>query len=248
MSKLKNVILACVLTGGCLTANATVNIDRTRVVFVSEGDKASTVLNLKNYSETEPYLAQTWITDTNGRKENLPLTVVPPIQRMEPGSQSVVTLKALPAAKKLPQDRETLFMFNVRGIPPKVKEANVLLIALQTEVKLFFRPASLKKLAKEMGHPWQEKTIFRIKDKQLEAVNPTPFYVVLLTARPSVKGAEISAFKSVTIAPYASEVIGGNAGLYGAGPVFTYINDWGGRVDMQYRCDGTSCTIDSKKA
>ncbi|WP_223346554.1 fimbria/pilus periplasmic chaperone, partial [Escherichia coli] len=43
-------------------------------------------------------------------------------------------------------DRESLFYYNVREIPPKSGKANTLQIALQTRIKLFWRPKALEKV------------------------------------------------------------------------------------------------------
>lgn len=58
-----------------------------------------------------------------------------------------VKIQGLPDIHKLPADRESIFYFNVREIPPKSNKANTLQIALQTRIKLFWRPKALKKLA-----------------------------------------------------------------------------------------------------
>ncbi|MGT9169473.1 fimbria/pilus periplasmic chaperone, partial [Escherichia coli] len=42
--------------------------------------------------------------------------------------------------------RESLFYYNVREIPPKSGKANTLQIALQTRIKLFWRPKALEKI------------------------------------------------------------------------------------------------------
>jgi len=44
--------------------------------------------------------------------------VLPPLQRVDPGEKSQIKLQQLAAAANLPQDRETLFYFNLRAIPP----------------------------------------------------------------------------------------------------------------------------------
>ncbi len=43
----------------------------------------------------------------------------------------------------LPQDRESLFYLNVREIPPKPDKPNVLQLAMQSRIKLFYRPAAI---------------------------------------------------------------------------------------------------------
>ena len=98
-------------------ASAAVGLDRTRVIF--DGGKDATSVNITNNNTQLPYLAQGWIEDETGKKINSPLIVLPPVQRLEPGKQSQVKVQALPAAKSLPQDRETVYYFNLREIPPR---------------------------------------------------------------------------------------------------------------------------------
>ncbi|WP_153070434.1 fimbria/pilus periplasmic chaperone, partial [Escherichia coli] len=83
------------------------------------------------------------LEDEQGNKIQSPLVVLPPVQRIEPGKPSQIKIQALPAAKQLPQDRETLYYFNLREIPPKSNKPNTLQIALQTRIKLFYRPAAI---------------------------------------------------------------------------------------------------------
>ncbi|MDN8683057.1 fimbria/pilus periplasmic chaperone, partial [Staphylococcus aureus] len=79
---------------------------------------------------------QGWMEDVNGQKVESPLIVLPPIQRIEPGDKSQIKIQALPDIAKLPQDRESVFYFNLREIPPRSDKPNVLQIALQTRIKL----------------------------------------------------------------------------------------------------------------
>ncbi len=83
-----------------------------------------------------------------------PLIVLPPVQRLEPGKSSQMKIEALPDVK-LPQDRESLFYFNMREIPPKSDKPNTLQIALQTKIKLFYRPEAIA--PQQNSAPWQEK-------------------------------------------------------------------------------------------
>lgn len=93
-----------------LQAEAAIALDRTRVVF--DGSQSSVSLSISNQNKQLPYLAQGWIEDEQGNKIQTPLTVLPPVQRIEPGKPSQVKIQALPAAKLLTQDKETLYYFN----------------------------------------------------------------------------------------------------------------------------------------
>jgi len=134
------------------SAHAAVGLDRTRVIF--DGGKDATSVNITNNNTQLPYLAQGWIEDEEGKKITTPLIVLPPVQRLEPGKQSQVKVQALPAAKSLPQDRETVFYFNLREIPPRSDKANTLQIALQTRIKLFYRPQSIAPSQQDLSNPW----------------------------------------------------------------------------------------------
>ena len=115
------------------SSHAAIGLDRTRVIF--DGGKDATSVNITNNNTQLPYLAQGWIENEEGQKLTTPLIVLPPVQRLEPGKQSQVKVQALPAAKSLPQDRETVYYFNLREIPPRTDKANTLQIALQTRSK-----------------------------------------------------------------------------------------------------------------
>jgi len=136
-------VLAVVLGGlmAAQQANAAISLDRTRVI-VNGGEK-SVSLNISNENKNLPYLAQGWIEDAQGNKVSSPMTVLPPVQRLEAGAKSQVKVQTSPAMSALPQDRESLFYFNLREIPPRSNKPNTLQIALQTRIKLFYRPAAI---------------------------------------------------------------------------------------------------------
>lgn len=69
---------------------------------------------------------------------------LPPLQRVEPGAKGQVKIQTTGSLAGLPQDRESLFYFNVREIPPKSSKPNTLQLALQTRVKMFYRPETLE--------------------------------------------------------------------------------------------------------
>ncbi len=150
-------------------------------VIFSGGDK-SVSMSISNENKQLPYLAQGWIEDANGKKITSPLTVLPPVQRLEPGAKSQVKVQGLPAVNTLPQDRETLFYFNLREIPPKSDKPNTLQLALQTRIKLFYRPETIAVTNPEASAPWQEKLTLTKQGDNYQVNNPTPYYVTLVGA------------------------------------------------------------------
>ncbi len=139
----KKILMAAIPLFVISGADAAVSLDRTRAVF--DGSERSMTLDISNDNKQLPYLAQAWIENENQEKIITgPVIATPPVQRLEPGAKSMVRLSTTPDISKLPQDRESLFYFNLREIPPRSEKANVLQIALQTKIKLFIARQQLK--------------------------------------------------------------------------------------------------------
>ncbi|EOV8484585.1 fimbria/pilus periplasmic chaperone [Klebsiella aerogenes] len=226
------------------SVQAAIALDRTRIIF--DGDLKSVSLNVSNLNKQLPYLAQGWLEDEQGNKISTPLTVLPPVQRIEPGKQSQVKIQALPASKMLRQDRETLYYFNLREIPPKSNKPNTLQIALQTRIKLFYRPRAVA-INKNAAPPQEMLTLSRQGDNYI-VNNPTPYYVTIIDADSKKGGPGIKDFKPLMIPPNQSLPLTVNAKSVGINPVLTYVNDYGGRPLLSFSCKDNSCTVVPDKA
>lgn len=224
-------------------AQAAIALDRTRVIF--DGSQKSVSLNVSNQNKQLPYLAQGWIEDEQGNKIQSPLTVLPPVQRIEPGKPSQVKIQALPAAKVLPQDRETVYYFNLREIPPKSSKPNTLQIALQTRIKLFYRPAAIA-IEKNAPPPQEKLTLTRQGDKYV-VNNPTPYYVTIVDAGPQKGTGGVKGFEPFMIPPKGNAPLTVNATSVGRSPVLTYVNDYGGRPQLTFNCSGSTCSVVPEK-
>lgn len=236
--------MAIALMALCLirTADAAIGLDRTRVVF--DGGKDAVSMNITNNNTQLPYLAQGWIEDEQGNKISSPLTVLPPVQRLEPGKNSQVKVQAMPAAKLLAQDRETVYYFNLREIPPRSDKTNTLQIALQTRIKLFYRPASIVPDQKARANPWQQKlTLTRVGD-HYQVNNPTPYYITLVNAQSTKGGKTVQGFEPLMVSPKGSLSLGPSAASMGNTPYLTYVNDYGGRPTLAFSCSGIACQVD----
>ncbi|WP_447892928.1 fimbria/pilus periplasmic chaperone [Pseudomonas marginalis] len=222
-------------------ANAAVGLDRTRVIF--DGAKNATSVNITNNNTQLPYLAQGWIEDEDGKKIDTPLIVLPPVQRLEPGKQSQVKVQALPAVKSLPQDRETVFYFNLREIPPRSDKVNSLQIALQTRIKLFYRPQAIAPTRQDESTPWQEKLTLTREDGGYRVNNPTPYYVSLVDARSSKNGKTVAGFEPLMVPPKGTRPLGPTAKALGDTPYLAYVDDFGGRPLMAFTCREQMCAV-----
>lgn len=235
-------LLAVTMISGSMLvpmAEAAIALDRTRVIF--EGSQSSVSLNVNNHNKQLPYLAQGWIEDEQGNKIQGPLTVLPPVQRIEPGKPSQVKIQALPAVKQLPLDRETVYYFNLREIPPKSEKPNTLQIALQTRIKLFYRPAAIA-IAKNAPAPQEQLTLTREGDKYI-VNNPTPYFVTLVDASNKKGGPGIKEFEPMMVPPKSKLPLTVSSSSVGNSPVLTYINDYGGRPQLSFRCNSSVCTV-----
>lgn len=223
-----------VLSSFTLPAHAAIALDRTRAIFDAENN--SITLNISNENTQLPYLAQAWLEDASQHKITTgPLIVTPPVQRLDPGKKNLIRVQSLPAINTLPQDRESLFYFNLREIPPKSDKANVLQIALQTKIKLFYRPTAVKASPDLI---WQEKLVLNKVADGYRIENPTPYYVTIIGMGNTQHQSENDKFNAIMIAPKSNETVKTHSFNT---PYLTYINDYGGRPTLAFKCNSQRC-------
>jgi len=230
--------------GQSQSTEAAVGLDRTRVIF--DGGKDATSVNITNNNTQLPYLAQGWVEDEQGNKITSPLIVLPPVQRLEPGKRSQVKVQSLPAVKSLPQDRETVYYFNLREIPPRSDKANSLQIALQTRIKLFYRPASIVPGQQEQSDPWQQQLTLTREGDHYRVNNPTPYYITLIDARRGKDAETAPGFEPLMVSPKDSLKLGATVTALGTAPLLTYVNDYGGRPTLVFSCTGDTCKVNQQ--
>jgi len=171
-------VLSCALFAALATwlpdSYGALTISSTRVVF--DSDKRSVSLNVSNPSN-KPFAVQTWVnTAADDQSTAVPFIASPPLFRLNPLKEQQVQINGLPNA--LPQDRESLFYFNVQELPQlESTDSNQLNIALRTRIKMFYRPAEIKSdPLQQLQHlRW---TIQNTNGKpRLVVTNPGPFHV-----------------------------------------------------------------------
>lgn len=152
--------------------------ENTRVIF-PEGVNEKTIM----IANTNPYpiLVQTWIDngdiDNTPEKTNSPFIVLPAVFRMMP--HEVKGLRIIYKNQPLPGNQESLFWLNLYEIPPKTdavsnKDAE-LLVAMNTQMKVFYRPKALKQDNHLSDH--LQFTLLKKEDGFiLSCVNSTGFY------------------------------------------------------------------------
>lgn len=128
----------------------------------------------------------------------------------------------------LPKDRESLFWLNVQEVPPKPEvkygEGSVLAIAMNTRVKLIYRPASVKD-----GRKNAEKQLeLEQRGSETWLKNPTPYYMAIVNVKHDGKDIVLSdkVMKAVAQLKPFSDV---NLGKKVSGRISVdAVNDWGG--------------------
>lgn len=208
--------------------------DRTRIVFNSN-EKASS-LKLENQSKKLPYLAYSWIENEQGQKDDRFFSALPPIQRLEPGTLTQVRIVKQSSVKTLPTDRESLFYFNVREIPPEPENngnSAVVQLAVQSRLKLFWRPEALKKTP---GVNVEEQITASKQGSTLRVQNPTGYYITLAFFGKDDRSL-FSGFKSTMVAPFSTVTL--EAENY-TGDTFAlgYMDDYGAMRTLNVHCHG----------
>nr|WP_230979115.1 fimbria/pilus periplasmic chaperone [Intestinirhabdus alba] len=212
-------------------------ISGTRIVF--PGTQSDQTVRTNNKGNT-PIVAQVWVDD--GSKDdnlsniNVPFTVTPPVFRVEPGKGQSVRL--IYNGMSLPQDRESVFWFNLLEIPPvneEVQQSDRLELAFRTRIKIFYRPTSLLK----------SSSAERVDDlrweragagKGVKVTNPTPYYFSFDSAYITA-GTQKYPLVAKMIPPFSSETfLPENKARTPAtlsSVTFRLINDYGGVNEYQ---------------
>lgn len=209
-------------------ARASVLVGGTRVILREKDREAS--ISIKN-TGTSPYVVQAWIDDGEGSRKT-PFVLTPPLSRLDGGTENVLRIMRVSAT--LPADRESVFWLNVKEIPERPQEDNVLQIAMRTRIKLFYRPGALP------GTPAEARAQLRWAvapgpqghGAVLRIGNPSPYHVTFTALTVNGGAQQINANMvpprgeasyplTVVKAPQAVDV------------TFTTINDYGGETPVE---------------
>jgi len=226
-----------------LNAMADVVINGTRIVFNAK-DKESTV-QLKNRGNN-PYLLQIWMDDGNPNAKpgeiTVPFLIAPPVVRIDPAKGQAVRIMA--TNPSLPQDRESLFWFNMLEIPPKAQDSTSgkthMQLAFRTRIKLFYRPDNLQPTPLQS---YKELKIYQ-QGNNIKVVNDSPYYITFskVEIRRTTGSAVLAAVenfpqrmvkpKSEIVFPLANKK---STQLSGASVFYSVINDYGGETTNEQK-------------
>ena len=207
---------------------AGIQLGATRVILAAPAKEAS--LPVVNHGVND-LMIQSWVdAGDDAPDKDVPFVVTPALARLDGSRQQ--SLRVLYQGQGLPTDKESVFWLSVQEIPQKVKDKNVLQIAVRQRIKLFYRPANLpgKAVDAAPGLTW------RWTDNNgkggVEVTNPSAYYVSLSGARIR-SGTQEHAVQTQMLAPGATVVLGLKDGARarpasGATVEFENVNDDGG--------------------
>lgn len=210
-----SLLFLCFISTPALAAGG-IAMSSTRVIY--DGSKKETTTTIKNRSDNEVFLIQSWVDDANENKVARFL-VTPPLFRLDPKKEAV--LRIVNNGANLPQDRETVLWLNSKAIPPQSNNDNVLQIAIKTRMKLFYRPPGLPGVPQDspMALKWEKS------GRQIKVTNDTPYSVTFSEVKVAGKSIANPAF----VAAKSSMVYPAPAGVSSGSEVaFSIINDFGG--------------------
>ncbi|EPO8475117.1 fimbrial chaperone [Yersinia enterocolitica] len=192
--------------------------------FIYEEGKKNTSFEVTNQAE-QTFGGQVWIDNTNQGNSTVYMIPAPPFFKVAPKEKQIIRI--MKTESQLPTDRESLFWLNVQEIPPKPKETdgNVLAVAVNTRVKLIYRPKSLVD-----GRKGAEKGIKVVnKGGETYLSNPTPYYFAVTGLKVNGQAVKLSdeVLNKIAQLRPKSEVSLGKQSLNGA-VTGEAINDWGG--------------------
>ncbi|EIA0806828.1 fimbrial chaperone [Vibrio vulnificus] len=224
MNKLKKLGIAFILAlGVSQQATAAFVLTGTRFIY-HENDKNISVL-VDNEAD-QAFGGQVWIDNTNQPQDEVFMIPTPSIFRVEAGEQQVIRL--MNVSSELPSNQESLFWLNVMEVPPMSEsDGPQLAFAMNTKVKLIYRPTNLKK-----GRLDAEKAVKLERDAgKTYVVNPTPYYFAITSINHNGKALDIAKQERDELGTFKpfSKVDVSELKLPTHGTLtFDALNDWGG--------------------
>ena len=198
------------------TAHAGVIINGTRLVY--QGDKKESSLGLSN-PDTTDYLVQSWVDSGGKNRAKAPFLITPPLFRLDAKEDNV--LRVVRTGGNLPEDRESLYWLNIKAIPSSkhVEGMNTLQIAINTRIKLLYRPSSIQGKPEDVA----DKLEWHREGNDLVVNNPTPFYMNFQSV--TLNGQKVA--KATWAVPDTSTRFALPANMGGNTVSWSVINDYG---------------------
>ncbi|WP_349887399.1 molecular chaperone [Pantoea ananatis] len=244
MNILNRSIISFIAAGMFMASSAFadgISLGGTRLIF--DGAKKSASMAVKNSAKKETWLMRFWVSPYDNNSESLsqsesdksvPFIITPPLYRLDP--ESSVQLRVNKLREISQTDRESVYYLNALAIPPKngrkkyEKEvSNAVQFAVNTRIKLFYRPAGLNNSKAVRSAP--EKITVQSINKQVSVLNPSPYFVTLVQV--FINGQPVNTKTDSMVPPFSKLELPSDASH---GTLrFRTINDFGAMTDVTER-------------
>jgi len=151
-----------------------------RVIY-PESEKQGVTLTARNNSPA-PYLMQSRLRAVSpatgqvdlmsSESQVMPFIVTPPLSRLDANGELTLRIRRNDVA--IPADRESVFYISMKALPTRTAAGQKMVMTVETNMKLFYRPQGLAKRAVANMAP---KLTFLREGKTLTASNPTPYWL-----------------------------------------------------------------------
>lgn len=179
--KIKGLLLLslCLQT---LYVSAGVMPSQSRIIYHAQ-DKEQTLMlaNTNDY----PVIVQNWVDNGEGTPEakHIPFVSIPPVFQLD--TSDVKGIRVVYNQSPLPEDRESLFWFNIYEIPPEKKGVNPdnsVLVTMNTQIKLFYRPTGITSIPEDAI---KQISCYKQSLSVIECNNPSPIYLSIIDIKMS---------------------------------------------------------------
>jgi len=180
---LVSLILACPMQ-----IQAAISIQGSRVIYDEARGEAA--IQVRQAGEI-PGLVQVWLDAGDDaidpQMQDIPFLITPVVSRIEPGNGQ--SIRVLRIGEGLPQDRESMFFFNVLEVPPSATQFiadddNSVQFSTRARMKFFYRPKGLQTPPQE-AHQLLRFSLLSDADgqtgMQVRVHNPSPYHITFKT-------------------------------------------------------------------
>lgn len=226
MQYIQGIIYGLILLLLSSQTHASLMLQKTRLIYLSDQKSA----NIQAINDSEhASLVQSWIDEGNihstPETTEAPFIVTPPVTKIAAHDGTQLRIRFI--GGDLPQDRESVFYLNVLDISPKPQNKegmNIIQLALQIRIKVFYRPAALANGIESFIN----NVSALHSESQLSIKNPTPYFLnISQLYYENNQNTPIA--KSIMIPPYSTEKLEGSHRQNGK-LIAVYINDQGSLV------------------
>ncbi|MFC3171964.1 molecular chaperone [Acinetobacter vivianii] len=163
-----------------------------------------------NNPDDRPALIQAWLDNGDPHQipeaDKIPFILTPPLAQIASNKGQMLRLIAKDTSA-LPQDRESLYWFNILDMPAseqvETAEKNKLQVSIRSRIKLFYRPVNLK-ITQEKAF---SSVTFKYNEtnKSVTVNNPSPYYVNFYNVSLNPEKENFVYADPLMIAPYSTE-------------------------------------------